>query len=76
MNLFLFVIGMLAAAIATIVATLVLGGSVMLALTMGFVTLVVAQLLYVLLLLITARMSGTKKQADWAETHKQSRTKA
>ena len=76
MNFFLFVIGMLTAAILATGATLLLGGSVILALAMGGATLVIAQLLYVVLLLSMAWLSGSKKQADWAKRRKQSRTKA
>lgn len=76
MNFFLFVIGMLTAAILAMGATLLLGGSVILALAMGGATLVIAQLLYVVLLLSMAWLTGSKKQADWAKRRKQSRTKA
>lgn len=76
MNFFLFVIGMLTAAILATGATLLLGGSVILALAMGGATLVIAQLLYVVLLLSMAWLSGSKKQADWGKRRKQSRTKA
>jgi len=75
MNIFFFVIGMLATAIIATGATLLLGGSVLLALAMGGATLVIAQLLYVVLLLSTAWLSGSKKEADWAERRDESRTK-
>tara|TARA_R110002012_G_scaffold47399_4_gene124264 strand:+ start:6167 stop:6424 length:258 start_codon:yes stop_codon:yes gene_type:complete len=76
MNIFLFAIGMLTTAIIATGATLLLGGSVLLALAMGGATLMIAQLLYVVLLLSTAWLSGSKKEADWAKRREQSRTKA
>ncbi|SFH11009.1 hypothetical protein [Sulfitobacter dubius] len=76
MNIFLFVIGMLTTAIISMGATLLLGGSVLLALAMGGVTLVTAQLLYLVLLLSTAWLSRSKKEKDWAKHREQSRTKA
>lgn len=76
MNFFLFVIGMLTTAIIATGATLWFGGSVFLALIMGVATLLIAQSLYVILLLAMAWFSGSKKRAEWAKRRKQSRTKA
>jgi hypothetical protein len=64
MKLYPFVIGMLVAAGLAVVATLYSGGSWWLALLMGIATLVLAQVLYVALLVAMARLSGaTAKSA-------------
>lgn len=65
MKLSSFLIGMLAAAFGSVFVTLALGGSWMLAVVMCITTLVVAQILYVLLLVLMARWPGAGKKAPW-----------
>lgn len=67
MKLTSFLIGMLAAATAAAIATLSFGGSLLAALGMWFLTLLVAQILYVALLVGMARFSGAPKHAGWQE---------
>lgn len=67
MKLFSFVIGMFAAAVCAVVATLALDGSWVLALVMGLVTLVAAQVLYVLLLVLLARTADDKHDTSWTK---------
>ncbi len=58
MKLYSFVIGMLVAAGLAVFATLYVGGSWGSAVLMGIATLVIAQVLYVALLVVLARLSG------------------
>lgn len=67
MKLTSFVTGMLGSAGLCGVVILVLGGTWMQALVMGIVTLVVAQVLYIALLLVLARTPGEGQRATWPE---------
>lgn len=61
MKLSSFLVGMFATATAVAIGTLALGGTMIAAILMWFATLVVAQLLYVGLLVTTARASGQRQ---------------
>ncbi|MDM7932750.1 hypothetical protein [Tabrizicola sp.] len=67
MKLTSFVTGMLGSAGLCGVATLAIGGTWMQALVMGVVTLVVAQVLYIALLLVLARTPGEGQRTTWPE---------
>lgn len=68
MKLSSFLIGMLAAATAVAIATLSFGGSLAAAVAMWFATLLVAQILYIALLVGMARFSGEAKHAGWQDS--------
>lgn len=67
MKLSSFLVGMFVTATAVAIGTLTLGGTVLSAVLMWFATLVVAQLLYVGLLVTTARISDKGQYPCWQE---------
>jgi hypothetical protein len=71
MKLSSFIIGMSASACISGFAAFAVSGSSMLALAMFGVTLVVAQILYVALLVAMSRMNGIGQTASWPEASAQ-----
>lgn len=67
MKLSSFLVGMFATATAVAIATLTLGGTLLGAVMMWFATMMVAQLLYVALLVAMARFSGQGDYGCWQD---------